>query len=142
MWAEAMVIYKSGKYSLKLSAELEEEIRRRQTEFLQEDADAGTILGFLESYRGDKVCSRQLFKEALGHEYDQPTRRDINNINDIMQQLLQDGRLKGWSRFNSPRRFGTPYGTQKGWARDPAVNEPSSTEEEFVIIEPEDKCPF
>ena len=142
MWAEVMEIIRSGNCSLKLSPELEAEIRRRQTEFVQEDADAGTILGFLENYKGTKVCSKQLFKEALGHDNDQPTRRDLNIINDIMNQLIREGKLPGWSHFDSPQRFGPPYGTQKGWEWKPPVNEPESTEAEFVKVEPEDHNPF
>jgi len=141
MWAEAMAIFRSGRFSLKLPPEVEAEVMRRQQEFLQEDVDAGTILGFMEQFTGDKVCSKQLFKEALGHEYDQPSRRDINSINEIMNQLIRDRTLKGWRRFDSARRFGKPYGTQKGWERIPA-GEPGSTADQFVPVQPEDRSPF
>ncbi len=142
MWAEAMEIYRSGDYSLKLPREMEAEVLRRQQEFLQEDVDAGTILGYMESYMGDKVCSKQLFKESLGHEYDQPTRKDINSINEIMNMLIRSGALRGWRRFESPRRFGSPYGTQKGWERIPVVEGSVSSEKDFMPVEPEDRCPF
>ena len=30
--------------------------------------------------------------------------------------------MQGWRYFDSPRRFGSIYGTQKGWERVPDVN--------------------
>ena len=142
MWAELMEIMRTSDYSLKLPKELEKEVVRRQSMYMQEDADAGSILGYLEQYTGDKVCSKQLYKEALGHEYDQPTRRDLVEINEIMTQLIRNGTLKGWRRFDTPRRFGRPYGTQKGWERIPVDPETPSTEGEFTRVEPEDRNPF
>ena len=44
-----------------------------------------------------------------------------------MNQLIRDGTLEGWRYFDSPRRFGSEYGTQKGWERIPDVNEEVST---------------
>lgn len=43
-------------------------------DFMPEDTEAGQIQGFLEHYTGNMVCSKQLFKEALGHTFDQPKR--------------------------------------------------------------------
>ena len=34
---------------------------------MQEDAQAGMIYAFLEDYTGDRVCSKQLYAEALGN---------------------------------------------------------------------------
>ncbi len=116
MWAEAMEMWKNGKAQLKLSPELEAEVRQRQHQFMQEDVDDGLILAFMQDYSGNRVCSRQLFKEAL-HNDTQPKRWQTNEINDIMNQLIREGLLPGWRYFDSPRRFGSDYGTQKGWER-------------------------
>jgi len=77
----------------------------------------------MENYRGDKVCSKQLFREALHNEYAQLQRWQLNEINDIMNQLIRDGSLTGWRYFDSPKRFPEDYGTQKGWERIDDVNE-------------------
>ena len=37
---------------------------------MPEDTKAGQILDYLERYSGSIVCSKQLYKEALGHDYD------------------------------------------------------------------------
>ena len=41
-----------------------------------------------QHYTGSMVCSKQLFKEALGHTYDEPKRWQLHNINEIMNTCL------------------------------------------------------
>ena len=143
MWAEVMAIWKSGKVKLKLSPEMAAEVRNRQRQFMQEDVDAGLILAFMQEYDGNMVCSKQLFKEALGNEFVKPQRWQTNEINDIMNQLIRDGTLAGWRYFDSPRRFtGTDYGTQKGWERVQDANEGVSTDEEFHQLTMGETTPF
>ena len=142
MWAEVMEIYRSGKVRLKLSPAMEAEVRKRQKRFMQEDVNDGMILAFMQDYSGDKVCSKQLFKEALLNEFTQPQRWQTNEINDIMNQLIREGHLPGWRYFDSPRRFGSEYGTQKGWERIPDVNEGASTSDGFHQVTPGEKVPF
>lgn len=85
---------------------------------MQEDVDSGLILGFMQEYSGDMVCSKQLFREALHNEFAQSQRWQTNETNDIMNQLIRGETLSGWHYFDSPCRFiGTDYGTQKGWER-------------------------
>ena len=45
---------------------------------MPEDTEAGQIQGFLEHYTGNMVCSKQLFKEALGHTFDEPKRWQLH----------------------------------------------------------------
>ena len=142
MWAEVMEIWRSGKARLKLSPEIEAEVRHRQRQFMQEDVDAGLILAFMQDYAGDKVCSKQLFREALHNDYAQPQRWQTNEINDIMNQLIRDGTLEGWRYFDSPRRFGSDYGTQKGWERIPDVNREMSTNCGFMQLTMDEDIPF
>ena len=47
LWAEAMVIYKSGDFKLMFSAELDKELKENQQDFMQEDTLAGQIYAFL-----------------------------------------------------------------------------------------------
>ena len=142
MWAEAMEIWRSGKVRLKLSQEIEAEVRQRQRQFMQEDVDSGLILAFMQDFKGDKVCSKQLFKEALHNEFTQPQRWQTNEINDIMNQLIREGSLPGWRYFDKPRRFGPEYGSQKGWELVPDVNEGASTEGHWKQVTMDEDIPF
>ncbi len=143
MWAEVMEIWRSGNVRLKLSPEIEAEVRQRQRLFMQEDVDAGLILAFMQDFAGDKVCSKQLFREALHNEFAQPQRWQTNEINDIMNQLIREGSLPGWRYFDKPRRFtGTDYGSQKGWERVTDVYEGMSTNDGFHQVTMDEDIPF
>ena len=117
VWAEAMTIYRSGHYSMKFSKSIQRQLVEVQKDFMPEDTEAGQIQGFLEHYTGSMVCSKQLFKEALGHTYDEPKRWQLHNINEIMNTVVT-----GWKPFSNPRMF-AGYGRQKGWERDVSGNE-------------------
>ena len=142
MWAEVMDEYRSSIVKLKLPARVEAEAQIRQREFMEEDVDEGLILHFMETFSGDRVCSKQLFKEALHNEFTKPKRWQTNEINEIMNKLIKEGTLIGWRYFSNPKRFGSEYGTQKGWERIPDVNEQASTEDEFRPVMPGDNSPF
>lgn len=121
MWAEIMAQYRTGKYSLHLSAESEKLLRGQQQDFTQEDTRAGTIFSFFEDYPGDRLCSKQIYKEALDHPYDEPQDWETRNICEIVNTGIANGDIQGWKAFKSPKRFGK-YGTQKGWERMETVN--------------------
>ena len=105
-----------------------------QKDFMPEDTEAGQIQGFLEHYTGSMVCSKQLFKEALGHTYDEPKRWQLHNINEIMNTVVT-----GWKPFSNPRMF-TGYGRQRGWERDVSGNELPGNEDGFVELTEEECC--
>lgn len=42
-----------------------QEYAPRQPDFMPEDTKAGMVQAYLDSYTGDTVCSKQLYKEAL-----------------------------------------------------------------------------
>ena len=133
VWAEAMTIYRSGKYSMKFSKSIQRQLVEVQKDFMPEDTEAGQIQGFLEHYTGSMVCSKQLFKEALGHTYDEPKRWQLHNINEIMNTVVT-----GWKPFSNPRMF-AGYGRQKGWERDVSGNELPGNEDGFVELS-EEEC--
>ena len=58
------------------------------------------------------VCSKQLYKEALNHAFDEPKQWEIREINEIMNHCIT-----GWRYFPNPRMF-SEYGRQKGWERE------------------------
>ena len=122
VWAEAMAIYRSNNYSMKFSKEIQDELESLRKNFMQEDTDAGLIQAFLDSYSGNQVCSKQLFRESLGHEFGEPTRGQIHNINEIMNTAVT-----GWKPFSNPRMF-AGYGRQRGWERQTSGNKPADNE--------------
>ena len=78
---------------------------------MPEDTKAGMIIDFLESYKGNMVCSKQLYREALHHNLEEPKQWEIREINDIMNHSVI-----GWQAFKNPRHFSV-YGRQRGWIR-------------------------
>ena len=140
VWAEAMEIYKSGRWKLTFSPEMVRYLKEHQRDFMPEDTKAGMIQAFLDSYPGDTVCSKQLYKEALNHAFDEPKQWEIREINEIMNQCVT-----GWKYFSNPRMF-TGYGRQKGWEREkPATdtcNGSGKTPEGFTPVPEQMELPF
>lgn len=132
VWAEAMMIYRSGEYSMKFSKEIQNRLIEVQRDFMPEDTEAGQIQGFLEHYSGNQVCSKQLFKEALGHTFEEPKRWQLHSINEIMNTAVT-----GWKAFSNPRMF-AGYGRQRGWERIPSCNELSDNKDGFVELTEEE----
>lgn len=134
VWAEAMTIYRSGQYSMKFSKEIQQQLVAVQKDFMPEDTEAGQIIGFLETYTGSMVCSKQLYREALHHEFDDPKRWQLHNINEIMNTAVT-----GWKPFSNPRMF-AGYGRQRGWEREAGSgNEVPGNESGFVELT-EEEC--
>ena len=79
---------------------------------MPEDTKAGMIQAYLDKYTGSMVCSKQLYKEALNHAFDEPKQWEIREINEIMNQCIDR-----WRYFPNPRMF-SEYGRQKGWERE------------------------
>ena len=64
MWAEAMTVYRSGKYKLSFSMEMNRYLNAHQQDFMQEDTQAGMIYAYLEGLHGDRVF-QAAHEEAL-----------------------------------------------------------------------------
>ena len=86
-------------------------LKEHQRDFMPEDTKAGMIQAYLDRYTGSMVCSKQLFREALNHPFDEPKQWEIREVNDIMNHCVT-----GWHYFSNPRMF-PEYGRQKGWER-------------------------
>ena len=80
VWAEAMTIYRAGGWKLTFSPETVRYLKAHQKDFMPEDTKTGMIQAFLDSYAGDTVCSKQLYKEALNHTFDEPKHWEIREI--------------------------------------------------------------
>ena len=92
------------------------------------------------SYTGSMVCSKQLYKEALNHTFDEPKQWEIREINEIMNQCIDR-----WRYFPNPRMF-SEYGRQKGWEREnPATdlcNPSEKAMDGFVEVTEQMELPF
>ncbi len=140
MWAEAMEIYKRGRFKLAFSPAMQRYLKEHQRDFMPEDTKAGMIQAYLDKYTGSMVCSKQLYKEALNHTFDEPKQWEIREINEIMNQCIS-----GWKYFQNPRMF-FEYGRQKGWEREnPATdlcNPSEKTMDGFVEVTEQMELPF
>ena len=140
VWAEAMTIYRAGGWKLTFSPEMVCYLKEHQKDFMPEDTKAGMIQAFLDSYTGDTVCSKQLYKEALNHAFDEPKQWEIREINEIMNQCVS-----GWTYFSNPRSF-AGYGRQKGCERERAAtgsgNQNTEIPDGFVEITEQIEMPF
>ena len=133
MWAEAMTIYRRGKYKLSFSAEMNAYLKAHQQDFMQEDTQAGMIYAYLEDYTGDRVCSKQLYEEALGN-CNPPAEWETRAICEIMNTGIANGSIQGWTAYKRPKRY-KKYGSQKGWER---VNQPPADKDGFREITEEE----
>ena len=135
-----MEIYRSGNFKLKFSPEMAKYLKEHQRDFMPEDTKAGQIQAYLDKYTGDTVCSKQLYKEALNHAFDEPKQWEIREVNEIMNQCVS-----GWRYFSNPRMF-AGFGRQKGWEREKAVtdsdNQPGNIPARFVEITEQIELPF
>jgi predicted P-loop ATPase len=111
LWAEMMVMYRETKeHKLKFSRETQTYLKAMQKEFMPEDTKVGVIQEWLDTYKGDYVCSPMIYREALHHEYDEPRQYETREINDIMNNSIE-----GWVK-DKQHRF-ADYGRQKSWKR-------------------------
>ena len=140
VWAEAMTTYKSGDFKLSFTPEMIQYLKEHQRDFMPEDTKAGMIQAYLDRYTGSAVCSKQLFREALNHPFDEPKQWEIREVNDIMNHGIT-----GWKYFSNPRIF-EGYGRQKGWEREtPATgadNRREKTPDGFVEVTEQMELPF
>ena len=140
LWAEAMELYRAGRWKLTFSPELVRYLKNHQRDFMPEDTKAGMILAYLDRCTGDAVCSKQLYREALNHPFDEPKQWEIREINEIMNQCVT-----GWSYFSNPRMF-PQYGRQKGWERENATTDTGNKDEKipdgFVPVTEQMELPF
>lgn len=79
---------------------------------MQEDTLAGTIQGWLDNYKGNYVCSIQIWSEAFNHGDREPKKYETNEICQIM-----DTQIIGWKRGGYHRFTSEGYGRQRCWTR-------------------------
>ena len=143
LWAEAIVLYKAGDYSMKFSKETEKQLNLLRRDFMAEDTNAGLIQMYLDSFMGDYVCVAQIYQEALHNPLTDPSRRDSIEITDIMRHSIE-----GWQP-GPVHRF-EKYGRQRSWVRVNQICQPNdsnskksvSNEDRFIEIPDDPDNPF
>lgn len=114
VWAEAMEIYRSGDYKLTFPKKLQKTLSEVQQEFTPEDPKVGIIQEWLDNCKYSSVCSRMLYKEALGRDFQEPKDWELREINNIMNKSIV-----GWRKHptsDSKVRI-RGYGKQRAWDR-------------------------
>lgn len=115
-WGEIMDEYTraGGNVSVVLPKEFEEAAITAQMEYLEDDPNIGIIQNWLDNNHPERVCVMMLWREALGVEVMQPTKKDINNIHEIMKNSI-----KGWKFAGKQAVKG--YGIQRSYEPDFSV---------------------
>lgn len=110
LWAEIMVIYNSGDFSLTLSKEMNTLLLESQEHFSPEDLFETDIRNFIQKERPDFICTKLIYEEALGFSCDDGVEMwKSKKIGEIINLKFPE-----YERINS-HRF-TKYGTQRAWA--------------------------
>ena len=133
MWAEIMVLYLRGDYSLCLSEEAEKRLVVYREQFMGEDTDRGLIEAYLEANNKTVVCIIELYQKALGN-MGKPDRRESNEIADI----LRNG-IGGWVDSGGKVKRFSEYGMQKYFE---CVNQADETSVDFVPVPEQIELPF
>ena len=112
-WGEAMNEFeRMGKrVRLVLPTKLQAEALNEQAYYLEEDPNIGIIQEWLDTHtEHERVCAIQLWHEALKNDFPPRTRKDINEIHDIMRN-----NISGWKSIGQ-QRIGE-YGRQRCYER-------------------------
>lgn len=109
-WGEALHIFQTENPELILSEDLQNVAQEMQNAFIEEDVRIGIIQEWLDHTNEEYVCAAMLFEQALGNECQKPTRRDSNDIHDIMLHSIT-----GWKKVENEiggRKKLKKYGAQ------------------------------
>lgn len=110
--AQALHEWRNGEKMLLVPKEMVVEVEEERNDFTPEDTTAGLVRDYLNGCDEDRICTLQLFYEALKYdaERDHPQKWQLRELSEIMNSM------PGWRRVNSTHRF-PDYGIQKYWQR-------------------------
>lgn len=120
-WGEALHIFRTENPELILSEDLQNVAQEMQNAFIEEDVRIGIIQEWLDHTHEEYVCAAMLFEQALGNECQKPTRRDSNDIHDIMLHSIT-----GWKKVENEiggRKKLKKYGAQVCYERCVSENQ-------------------
>lgn len=111
-WGEAVYYFYAANREpiLMLPPYVRESVDKMQDHFLEEDPNVGIIQEYLNNKKGNRVCVRELWDEALKSKRD-PIPREMNNLREIMLT-----KIEGWEAVQSKRSCGK-YGSQRCFER-------------------------
>lgn len=112
-WGEIMDEYKrsGGNVKLVLDNHLQDQAIKAQEQFTEEDAWVGIIQEWLDGKeKGERVCAMMIWREALGHLYDDLTAKDNNRI-----QMIMKNSVIGWKAVGQQRNG--KYGRQTSYEK-------------------------
>ena len=123
-YAEAMAMGKRDGFSLVLSEEHMERLKRLQEVSAPEDAKVGLIQEWLDISKPKFVCSRMIYDYALPSIArcnqmmgNTPERWELQEISEIMNQSID-----GYVRYtDSDKKRFSDYGPQRAWMRVESV---------------------
>lgn len=114
LWAEVVLLYKAGDYTLKLPEDMEREAEAHRELYSECDEREGIIQEWLDNTTEQIVCVPMLYELAL-NELGKPTRRISNELHEIMRR-----KIIGWKLH--PNKAGQArcgrYGKQVCYVRD------------------------
>ena len=102
-----MSLFKEVKAAVTL--EMEHRLRVFRMNFMAEDTSTGMVQAFLDGFKDDYVCTKLLYNECY-HMLGEPDRKNIGEINDIMNNTIE-----GW--IPGPQHRFDRYGQQRSWVR-------------------------
>lgn len=112
-WAEAREKYKAGKMPPYADRELLDDYKKAQEDAMEDDWREGALASYLAKMRkGERVCARQIMREALCFSCDfprDPTKKESMEITQMM------AKQPAWER-KEKMRCGT-YGFQRCWEK-------------------------
>ena len=126
VWAQAMTIYRSGDYSLVLSADIQSQLDCIVKEYAPEDIKFLAIQNWLESHQEvNKVCRAMLYELALNNEdFTKAKPYELDDIARVMNRMPgwilhptqshqvrfeRYGRVMGWDRVEKPDKTIPPF---------------------------------
>lgn len=111
-WGEIMdeFLRAGGKVRLVLPKEMERQALKMQSAYQEDDPAVGMIQEWLNTTTEERVCAVQIWREALGHDYDKYEHKNINAIHEIMRNSITGWREVGKQRCGK-------YGFQRSYER-------------------------
>ena len=114
-WAEARDKFRQGKMQNFANKSLISDYREAQSAAMEDDWRESSVVDYLSKCKvGDKVCIRQVYREALpldGDAIKDPNKKEAHDISIIIDKMLDWKRLEGSVKINDT------YGKQRGWVK-------------------------
>lgn len=109
-WGEVMCIFFSKDYKLVLPDKYDDILQNLQSMCMIDDGYVGIIQEWLDHYKGEYICTRMIYEDALG-KTDDPSLSKLRDISSIL-----NNQIEGWIQEEKQKRL-EKYGRQRVWKR-------------------------